>query len=245
MNLFRTLTIASSLLLLSACAATPMHHGAGYKEGCHLEKKSCPLEKKSCPLERVHRVMDAMPTGYAGQNKHNLVMKPGKLEMCAPEREVSLQQPAPVEMTDSVTVYPLEGDVTFAPVDGGQQVQTFAPEYYGEMVYQTFFLHGSSHLTAKERKDIGKVAADINQQPGAVAVTVVGHASHRVNGVTDPIQKRMINFEMAQKRANAVTSVLHDAGVSPAWVKSVSKGDDEAGSREAADRRVEVYLGAQ
>lgn len=247
MNLFRTLTIVSSLLLLSACAGTP-RHGAGHEEGCHLKGKTC-------PLERVERVMEAMPTGYAGQNRHNLVMKPGKIEMSAPERSAaeaaSFQQAAPVEVTDSVTVYPLEGDAAFAPVAEEQQVQTVAPTYYGEMVYQTFFLHGSAHLTARERKDIGKVAADINQQPGAVAVTVVGHASQRVDGVTDPIRKKMVNFEIAQKRANAVTVVLHDAGVSPAWVKAVSKGDEEsnaapgARSQEAADRRVEIYLGAQ
>jgi outer membrane protein OmpA-like peptidoglycan-associated protein len=58
----------------------------------------------------------------------------------------------------------------------------------------------------------------------------------------------MINFKMAQKRANAVTSELIRAGVTPDWVVASSAGDEQPNphrhgkTQEAADRRAEVYL---
>ncbi len=69
-----------------------------------------------------------------------------------------------------------------------------------------------------------------------------------MNNVQDPIQKRMINFKMAQERANAVANEMIQDGLSPSWVVATSLGDEEPNrhrngkTQEAADRRAEVYL---
>lgn len=182
-----------------------------------------------------------MPTGYTGHNKNRPVLKPVYREPAW--NEIQNYQmpgdPAPVA-ADPVSVYPVEGfeDASLLSIDD-----------YGQLVQQIYFLHGSSSLTQGEKNALRNVAQNVSQNATAgVAVTVVGHASKRVDGVTDPMRRKMINFEMAQKRANAVTNELNRAGLNPAWVQAVSKGDEEpnaaAGGRsqETADRRVDVYV---
>lgn len=153
-------------------------------------------------------------------------------------------------------------DVTVFPLDGEAPTYTYnTPSYpaggyttpvaftdYGQLVQQIYFAHGSASLGKTDKKNLQQLAKGIKRTADDVSVTVVGHASKRVDGVSDPIRKKMINFEMAQKRANAVTHELKKSGVNPAWVRTVSQGDDAPNpapgtrSQEDADRRAEVYM---
>lgn len=186
-----------------------------------------------------------MPTGYTGFNDERgpLVKPPGSPAAAKPPASWNQIEnyDMPVAAHDNVTVYPVEPQDTMLAMDD-----------YGHLVQQIYFLHASSHLTPREKSDLRNLAASLIQtQSGALAVTVVGHASQRVDGVSDPVRRKMINFEMAQKRANAVTNELNRAGLNPAWVQSVSKGDEEPNmnpgnrSQEAADRRVDVFVAGQ
>jgi len=112
---------------------------------------------------------------------------------------------------------------------------------------QVFFAYGSSKIGKDDHRVLKTIAAHLPDR-GSYEVRVVGHASKRVDGVEDPIKKKMINFEMAQKRANAVAREMYAAGVKPAWVMALSKGDEEPNptpdgkDQEAADRRADVYV---
>lgn len=218
-----------------------------------------------------------MTTGYSGQNEAGLaVLKPPGMEPLPPEswheidnygvpaRASSSGMHPPVAYGESVSVYPLEEDAhgvrprhvieqpMAAPMPVQMQESVVVEPLamgYGEMVSQIYFLHGSAHLGASDRKQLATAARKIDTR--GLSVTVVGHASHRVNTTDDPIRKKEINFEMAQKRANAVTNALISQGVQPSWVMAVSKGDEEPNrnrgrrSQEAADRRAEVFMNGQ
>lgn len=217
-----------------------------------------------------------MTTGYGDQNlAGRAVLKPPGMEPLPPEAWHEIDgygvpsaagtQP-PVAYTDSVSVYPLEEDANGVrprhvieqptpeamPMPAQQESVSVEPlaMAYGEMVQQLYFQHGSAHVGTGDRKQLATAARRIKKR-GNVSVTVVGHASHRVNTTDDPIRKREINFEVAQKRANAVTNALTSQGIQPGWVMAVSKGDDEPNmhpgrrSQEAADRRVEVFMNGQ
>jgi outer membrane protein OmpA-like peptidoglycan-associated protein len=185
-----------------------------------------------------------MPTGYTGHNKNRPVLKPVF-------REPGWNQIDNYQMPDGEA--PIADPVSVYPVDGYEDASLMSMDDYGQLVQQIYFLHGSSNLTAGEKNTLRSLAQGISSNATAgVAVTVVGHASKRVDGVSDPLRRKMINFEMAQKRANSVTNELNRAGLNPAWVQAVSKGDEEPNpatggrSQEAADRRVDVYVnGAQ
>jgi outer membrane protein OmpA-like peptidoglycan-associated protein len=151
-----------------------------------------------------------------------------------------------VQYGRGVQVFPVNGDVSpytqVNAVHGG-----YVPG--GELVQQVFFAHGSAVVGKGDRKNIHELAQSlVHNKKGDYKIDIVGHASHRVNHIHDPIQKKMINFKMAQKRANAVANELLKAGVSPGWVVASSMGDEQPNprrngkSQEAADRRAEVYL---
>jgi outer membrane protein OmpA-like peptidoglycan-associated protein len=147
------------------------------------------------------------------------------------------------QYNDAVRVFPLDGDDGYTP---SYAVSSYA---YGRLVQKIYFAHASAAIPAGDRRKLGAVARGLDGQGDSV--TVVGHASHRVDGVTDPVRRQMINLKMAQKRADSVTRVLKDAGVNPGWVQAVSRGDEEPNAepgdmtQEAADRRVEVFVNGQ
>lgn len=223
-----------------------------------------------------------LPTGYAGQNRHNVLKPPRRVvtevtttqapswsEIQNYDEQGMPYDFAPIDGSAHVAVVPpppqgipYNKDVSVFPVDGmpaGQGYSyTSAPypvagdparyDFYGQLVQQLYFAHGSSSLGNADRQKLRQLGDGVKRMANDVSLTVVGHASKRVDGVSDPIRKKMINFEMAQKRAEAVTRELKKSGVNPAWVRTVSKGDDEpnafAGGKpqEEADRRAEVYM---
>ena len=246
MRIQKLVIAISALVLLSGCSDTKFHDFSNWysSKPSHMEKKWGP-----------------MTTGYFGQNNAGkAVLKPPGLQ---PPTEDELNPPLvdgevvavkPVE-TESVTVYPVEqDDAGVMPhhviEENGMEPVTSEPMSYGDRVDQIYFAHGSARIGARDHKHLAVVVKKAlrRQNPN---LTVVGHASHRVNTTDDPVRKKEINFEMAQKRANAVTNALTQQGVDPGWVMAVSKGDDEPNphrgkrSQEAADRRVEVFVNGQ
>jgi outer membrane protein OmpA-like peptidoglycan-associated protein len=145
--------------------------------------------------------------------------------------------------------------VTVFPIDGaGGDVLAYnngAPGWlpYGAPAQTMYFAHGSAKVKAADKTKLARLARNTKKKGGGNSFTVVGHASHRVDRVRDPVRRKMINLAMAQKRANAVTHELKKAGLKPAWVKAVSRGDEDPNpapphglSQEAADRRVDLYM---
>ncbi len=182
------------------------------------------------------------------------------LPPCPPDYKPSVH--SEVRYNENVKVYPVDGDEDVLQNDAPCATQPLAAQpmtmkesvpavpmgVTGDMVEQIFFDHGSSRIGKIDRNNLRELAESLAAKGGTYDLTVVGHASQRVDGVTDPLRKKMINFEMALKRATAVAAELRKAGVKHDWVKSMSKGEEEPNpapgdkGQEAADRRAEVYM---
>lgn len=149
-----------------------------------------------------------------------------------------------VQYNRSVDVYPVNGDE--APYTQLKSIGNAAAN--GDLAQQIFFAHGSAQVGRIDNRNLRELAQSLVHQGGEYKLDIIGHASKRVNGVKDPIEKKMINFKMAQKRANAVADKLLKAGAAPDWIIATSLGDEQPNkhrngkSQEAADRRAEVYL---
>lgn len=137
---------------------------------------------------------------------------------------------------------PVYSDAPFKQRDIRRGDVSGQADFYGQMIEKFYFAHGSSSLTPKNMKKLNTAAKEIKSEDEKVNLTVVGHASKRVDGVSDPVRRQMINLEMAQKRANAVVSALKKSGVKPSWIETVSKGDEMATGNESTDRRVDLYM---
>jgi outer membrane protein OmpA-like peptidoglycan-associated protein len=221
----------------------------------------------------LEKIVADLPTGYAGQNKSGIVLKPSGMTLSAPQgyttpvwNEIAdydsqnfANEPvtAPVSplsapavqgqsYNEGVKIFPIGADDT-APTYTSTPPYS-APGEYGRLEQKIFFAHGSATVHPTDKTKLRLLVKREKKKTRPLSVMVVGHASNRVNRVKDPLQKKMINLAMAQKRANAVTHELHKAGLNPAWVQAVSKGDEEPNTdapglpQEAADRRVEIYV---
>jgi outer membrane protein OmpA-like peptidoglycan-associated protein len=145
-----------------------------------------------------------------------------------------------------VDVYPVNKDMEpYMEVVG---VNYASGSSSGEMIKQVFFPYGSAAISRVDRQELRELAQSLGSNGAEYRLDVVGHASKRVNHVSDPVRRQMINFKIAQRRANAVASTLRNAGVSPEWIVATSAGDTqpnahrEGKTKEAADRRTEVFL---
>lgn len=221
MRLSKMVLTLSALLVMSGCTNTYDGARDNVRDTLHwMHNEPSYMEKR----------WGAVPTGYYGQNKRAPLLKP-RASTALVWREMD---GTPVDQ-GAVTVYPIDGAPQYA--DNTQQVYAD----YGQLMQQLYFDHGSAAIGGADRQkllDLGHSAAS----QSTAAVTVIGHASTRVDGVADPIRRKEINFEMAQKRATAVMQVLRKAGVTPGWVEAVSKGEEEATGNESTDRRADVYM---
>ena len=248
-----------SVILLSACANTLPGITADFKDIGHwMHDRPSTLEKKIGPV----------PTGYIPGNRR-AVLAPPETAGGIVWNEIGRYDAVPAPPPKIFPVAVAYGDVTVFPVDGDAG-------YFADMKYdftqtsdntkgaigaaggvrlagkpqQIFFGYGSSRVGNDDRNNLRALAADLTQAPYEYNVNVVGHASKRVDHVKDPVRRKMINFAMAQKRAQKVTDELQAAGVRPGWVNTLSRGDEEANlhpgnmTQEAADRRVDVYVAA-
>ena len=101
------------------------------------------------------------------------------------------------------------------------------------------FATGSTQVSGASQNNLSVLANSINQYPNTT-VNVIGH--------TDNVGSAASNFDLSQRRAQAVTSVLINAGVSPTRIRSIGRGEDapvasnlnEAG--RSLNRRVEIVI---
>jgi len=101
------------------------------------------------------------------------------------------------------------------------------------------FATNSTTVSGALQNDLRTLARSINTFPNTT-VNVIGH--------TDNVGDASFNFDLSQRRAQSVTSVLINAGVSPSRIVSVGRGEDapiasnlNAGGR-AQNRRVEIII---
>lgn len=101
------------------------------------------------------------------------------------------------------------------------------------------FATNSTAVSGSAQSDLRTLAASINQYPNS-SVNVIGH--------TDNVGEAAFNFDLSQRRAQAVSSVLINAGVSPTRIRSIGRGEDApVATNLTADgrqqnRRVEIVI---
>ncbi len=107
------------------------------------------------------------------------------------------------------------------------------------------FAHGSYGLDQRDMEVLRQVARVQRQYGGNLVV--VGHSSGRTLQI-DPLQNRIVNFQLSLHRANAVALALTRFGVSPENVLVEARGAlqpiylESMATGEAGNRRAEVYL---
>jgi len=101
------------------------------------------------------------------------------------------------------------------------------------------FATDSATVSGASQSDLFAVARSLNNNP-ASTINVIGH--------TDNVGDASYNFDLSQRRAQAVTSVLINAGVSASRLRSIGRGEDapvasnlDANGR-AQNRRVEIVI---
>src|SRR5262249_36989903 len=151
---------------------------------------------------------------------------------------VESTEPQGKEYNDAVQIFAI--DEAMGATSPAYPASGISVPVRGKMQKRIFFGHASAAIGKKDKSDLRSLARRVKSKTD-VAVMVVGHASHRVNRVKDPMKKKLINLAMAQKRADSVTRELRKNGLKPAWVQAVSKGDEEPNpnpghmQQEAAD----------
>ena len=101
------------------------------------------------------------------------------------------------------------------------------------------FATNSTTVSGASQSSLGTLAASINRYPDTT-VNVIGH--------TDNVGDAAFNFDLSQRRAQSVTSVLMNAGVSPARIRSVGRGEDapvatnQTSEGRQQNRRVEIII---
>ena len=101
------------------------------------------------------------------------------------------------------------------------------------------FATDSAVVSGTSQSDLFAVARSLNNNPNST-ISVIGH--------TDNTGEAAYNFDLSQRRAQAVTSVLINAGVSPQRIRSVGRGEDApiatnlTAEGRAQNRRVEIVI---
>lgn len=101
------------------------------------------------------------------------------------------------------------------------------------------FATDSTSVSTASQSDIYTLAASLNRYPNTT-VNVVGH--------TDNVGDASYNFDLSQRRAQAVASVLINGGVSPQRIRSIGRGEDQPIATNATsqgrqqNRRVEIII---
>ena len=101
------------------------------------------------------------------------------------------------------------------------------------------FATDSTAVSGASQNDLRIVAQSLNNYPNTT-VNVVGH--------TDNTGDANYNFNLSQRRAQAVASVLRSGGVSSSRIRAIGAGEDQPiasnlnASGRAANRRVEIII---
>lgn len=136
-----------------------------------------------------------------------------------------------------------------ASESGTGAVQTSRPPAasgtVGGQVAVIYFGHGSAGLDSRDRQVLRDVAGIQRQRGGTLRV--VGHASGRA-AAKNALRRRLSNFEMSLRRAEAVAEALEDMGVPGERIVVEARSANEpvyqetAPSGEAGNRRAEIFL---
>lgn len=101
------------------------------------------------------------------------------------------------------------------------------------------FATDSATLSGGLQNSLRSLAVSLNNYPNT-RVNVIGH--------TDNVGEASYNFDLSQRRANSVASVLVGSGVSPSRINAFGRGEDQprASNLDAAgrqlNRRVEIII---
>ena len=117
-------------------------------------------------------------------------------------------------------------------VNNGQNLTVTLPE-------NILFATNSANVSSSAQSSISAVARSLNNNPNST-VNVIGH--------TDNVGEAAFNFDLSQRRAQSVASVLINAGVNPSRIRSIGRGEDapvatnlNADGRQQ-NRRVEIVI---
>lgn len=101
------------------------------------------------------------------------------------------------------------------------------------------FATDSTAVSGVSRNELSIVAQSLNKYPNTT-VNVIGH--------TDNVGAASYNLDLSQRRAQAVSAVLINGGVTPSRIRSIGRGEDQpiasnlnAQGRQA-NRRVEIII---
>lgn len=117
-------------------------------------------------------------------------------------------------------------------VNTGEQLIVTLPQ-------DLLFATDSTSLTGSMQADLRAVAASLNRYPDTT-VNVIGH--------TDSTGAAAYNQDLSQRRAQAVASVLVNAGVSAARIRAIGRGEDQPVASNQTEqgrqlnRRVEIVI---
>lgn len=101
------------------------------------------------------------------------------------------------------------------------------------------FATNSTAVSGVSQNDLRTVASSLNRYPDTT-VNVIGH--------TDNVGEADFNFDLSQRRAQAVSSILISSGVAPSRVRSIGAGENQPiatnGTPEGRqmNRRVEIVI---
>ncbi len=101
------------------------------------------------------------------------------------------------------------------------------------------FATNSTTVSGGAQSNLFTLANSLQRYPNTT-VNVIGH--------TDNVGDAAFNFDLSQRRAQSVTSILINAGVSPARIRSVGRGEDAPVATNLTpegrqqNRRVEVVI---
>lgn len=117
-------------------------------------------------------------------------------------------------------------------VNNGQNLIVTLPE-------DILFATNSTAVSGRSQADLRTLANSMNQYPNTT-VNVIGH--------TDNVGDASFNFDLSQRRAQAVTSVLISSGVSPNRIFASGQGENspvatnQTAEGRQANRRVEIVI---
>jgi outer membrane protein OmpA-like peptidoglycan-associated protein len=119
------------------------------------------------------------------------------------------------------------------------------PPPRSELAAVIYFADGSDDLNANDRAVLRDIVA-LSRERNA-RVRVIGHASARTRTV-DPIEHRVVNLEISQRRADAVANSLISMGLPRERVRVEAQADAQPiyhefmPTGEAGNRRAEIFL---
>ena len=107
------------------------------------------------------------------------------------------------------------------------------------------FTNGSANISHADRQILAEVGQLLKERGGSLHV--VGHASARTRNM-EPVQHKLVNFEVSADRADKVANELKALGVPTEMITIAAASDSQPlyyeimPSGEAGNRRAEIYL---